>query len=321
MKKTVSFILALFMLAGVLSGCVSGSGDARLSIVTTIFPPYDWVREMLGEQISDVELTLLQDSGVDLHSYQPTADDMVKISTCDVFIYVGGESDEWVEDALKNATNENMVVINLMEVLQDALLEPQTTEGMQTEHEEQEHEHHHEYDEHIWLSLTNAQTACGYIARQLSRIDGDNEAVYTANANRYIEKLDQLHAQYQHTVDTAAFDTLLFADRFPFLYLTRDYGLNYYAAFSGCSAESEASFETIAFLAGKLDELALPSVLIIDNGDDEIAKTVIDNTAQKNQTILTLCSMQSVTAQDVADGVTYLSIMEQNLQVLEEALN
>lgn len=290
----------------------------KLKIVTTIFPEYDWVRQIAGDQISNMELTMLLDNGVDLHSYQPTADDIMKISDCDIFVYVGGESDEWVEDALKEAVNKDMQVINLLEVLGDSVKTEEMVEGMQeTEHD---HEHEEEADEHVWLSLKNAQTLSNAIASALETADPANKETYAANAASYVEKLAALDTQYQEAVNNASQKTLLFGDRFPFRYLVDDYGLSYYAAFAGCSAESEASFETISFLAQKVDELGLKNVLTIEKSDQKITKTIIENTRDKNQNILTLDSMQSTTSDDVANGTTYLSGMENNLSVLKEAL-
>ncbi len=263
---------------------------------------------------------MLLDNGVDLHSYQPTADDIVKISTCDLFIYVGGESDDWVTDALQEAVNQDMVVINLLDVLGDAVKEEEVVEGMEAEDEEEEEEEEVEYDEHVWLSLNNAAVLCRYIADQLAIIDAENSETYSTNAAAYIEQLNTLNDAYQAAVDAATVKTVLFGDRFPFRYLVDDYGLTYYAAFVGCSAETEASFETIVFLAEKVDELGLHAILQIETADGSIANTIRENTVSKDQSILTLDSMQSTTSADVEGGVTYLSIMEQNLDVLRAAL-
>ena len=402
--KKIKRILALFfcflIAAGVLSGCgkaVSSSEagtsttetEKPLKVVTTIFPEYDWVRQILGERAGNAELTMLLDNGVDLHSYQPTADDIIRISDCDLFVYVGGESDGWAEDALKEATNKNMKVINLLDVLKDTVKTEEAVPGMQAEEghnhgvadfadsdvkdrdlsdwngewqsaypyildgtldpvmekkaesgtktaeeykdssamtgaeiadEMLEHEEK-EYDEHVWLSAKNAGTLCNAIAAALEEIDPANKEIYAANAKSYQEKLSALDAEYQSAVDNAARKTVLFGDRFPFRYLVDDYGLSYYAAFAGCSAESEASFDTISFLAHKVDELNLPCVLTIEGAKHKIAETIVQNTVEKNQKILTLDSMQSTTTTDVENGTTYLSVMEDNLDILKQALN
>lgn len=326
MKKWISVLLAALLTAGLLSACASepapsAQEDDALQIVTTIFPVYDWVSNVLGENPADAEVTMLLDSGVDLHSYQPTADDILKISTCDLFLYVGGESDEWVEDALKTALNPDMIVLNLLDILGDGVREEEVIEGMQAEEEaEEEGEEGPEYDEHVWLSLKNAAVFVSAIADALAQADSANAEAYAANAADYIARLNALDAAYAETVDAAAGKTLLFGDRFPFRYLTEDYGLDYYAAFVGCSAETEASFETVLFLAQKVDELSLPAVLTIEGTDHRVAETIVQNTAAKNQPILTLDSMQSVTSADVEGGASYLSIMESNLSVLQDAL-
>ena len=327
MKKITVLLLALFMLVGALAGCGKQNDTNqtdKLSIVTTIFPEYDWVREILGDKADNAEITMLLDNGVDPHSYQPTADDIVKISDCDLFIYVGGESDEWVEDALRNAANRNMKVINLLEVLGDSVKTEEIVEGMQEEEHEhedaEEHEHEEEADEHVWLSLKNAKMLVRVISKALQELDPDNKDIYAANADAYVKKLSALDAEYQAAVDAASNKTILFGDRFPFRYLVDDYGLRYYAAFVGCSAETEAGFETISFLAKRVDEWKLPCVLTIEGAQHKIAETVVRNTTAKNQRVLTMDSMQSTTTQDVKNGTTYLSVMEKNLSVLKEAL-
>ena len=332
MKKITALLLALLMLVGALAGCGKQNDTNKtdkLSIVTTIFPEYDWVREILGDKADNAEVTMLLDNGVDLHSYQPTADDIVKISDCDLFLYVGGESDGWVDDALKNATNKNMKVINLLDVLGDSVKTEEVVEGMQeTEHD---HDHDHskevstfedeeEKDEHVWLSLKNAEVFVNAISKSLQELDPDNRDTYAANAAAYIEKLSALDGEYQAAVDAATYKTVVFGDRFPFRYLVDDYGLRYYAAFVGCSAETEASFETVSFLAKKVDELKLPCVLTIEGAQHKIAETIVRNTAEKNQKVLTMDSLQSTSSKDVANGTTYLSVMEKNLSVLKEAL-
>ena len=334
MKKITALLLALFMLVGALAGCGKQNDTNqtdKLSIVTTIFPEYDWVREILGEKADNAEITMLLDNGVDLHSYQPTADDIVKISDCDLFIYVGGESDEWVEDALRNAANGNMKVINLLEVLGDSVKTEEIVEGMQEEEHEhedaeehehedaEEHEHEEEADEHVWLSLKNAKMLVRVISKALQELDPDSKDIYAANADAYVKKLSALDAEYQTAVDAASNKTILFGDRFPFRYLVDDYGLRYYAAFVGCSTETEAGFETISFLAKRVDEWKLPCVLTIEGAQHKIAETVVRNTTAKNQRVLTMDSMQSTTSKDVKNGTTYLSVMEKNLSVLKEA--
>ena len=330
MKKSLPILLASFLMGVGLSACSATSlNNDKLEIVTTIFPEYDWTREILGKNPANAEVTMLLDNGIDLHSYQPTAQDLIKISDCDLFIYVGGESDEWVERALEQSTNKDMVVINLLESLGDKVKEEEVKEGMQGE---EEHDHDHEdhgheeeeeeveYDEHVWLSLKNASAICETIEKGIEKIDPANASTYKENLASYKAKLNSLDADYKAAVDASAIKTLVFGDRFPFRYMVDDYGLDYYAAFVGCSAETEASFETIVFLAGKVDELGLHSVLTIEGNDHRIAETVIANTTAKNQKILTMNSLQSTTSRDVTNGTSYLTVMTENLNILKEAL-
>ena len=320
MKKLFAAALSLLLLTGVISGCKSPANNGKLSVVATTFPVYDWVREIVGDRENEIDLTLLLDNGVDLHSYQPTTDDIVKVASCDLFLYVGGESDDWVDDVLKEATNKDMTVVNLMEALEEDVKEEETVEGMQEEEEHEEEEEEAEYDEHIWLSLKNAAKLCRVISEKLGKTDKDGKETYQKNADAYIEKMNALDKQYASAVGTAGTKTLLFGDRFPFRYLAEDYGLTYYAAFKGCSAETEASFETIRFLADKVDELGLKVILQTESSDGKIAQTVKETTKSKDQSILTLNSLQSATSKDGKNGVTYLSVMENNLTVLKDAL-
>ena len=349
-QKNLRRIVTMVLVTACGGNSGTGSKDGKITVVTTIFPEYDWVREIVGQGANStdtsaadsVDVTMLLDNGVDLHSYQPSAADIAKVSSCDMFIYVGGESDSWVDDVLKEAVNKDMVVINLMDVLGDQVKEEEVVEGMEGEEEEEvdnhdgdadseeeEHEegegHHHEegeieYDEHVWLSLKDSQILTQTIADKLSEIDADHADAYKANVSAYNEKLAALDTDYQTAVDNGKVDTILFGDRFPFRYMVDDYGLNYYAAFVGCSAETEASFETIIFLAGKVDDLGLPAILTIENSDQKIASTVKDNTKTKDQEILVMNSLQSITSSDVEAGENYYKIMGDNLEVLKKAL-
>ena len=335
MKKIVSMLLMLAVLTASLF--TPALAEKKITIVAATFPIYDWTRQVLGEN-SDAELILLMDSGVDLHSFNPTAQDILRVASCDLFIYVGGESDEWVEDAQEHLINRDQIAVSLMETLGEAAKEEELVEGMQDDddhdhdhdddHDDDDHDDDHdddedeiEYDEHVWLSLRNAQLFTQAIADALCRLDAQNAEDYRANAAAYIEKLRALDARYAAMATQAAYDTLLFGDRFPFRYLADDYDLNYYAAFSGCSAETEASFQTIVFLAEKTDELGLPAVLTIEGANHRIADTIVQSTAKKNQQLLTVDRMQGTTANAVKDGVTYLGVMEKNLSVFAQALD
>ena len=319
--------------------------NKKFSVVCTIFPEYDWIRQLVGDKKDNYEITYLLDKGVDLHSYQPTAEDIAKIANCDLFVYVGGESDGWVNDALKESKNDKMQVVNLLETLGKNVKPEEVVEGMQEEdehdhdhdhddkdhddkdhdhddkdHDDKDHEEETEYDEHVWLSLRNATALVNTLAEKLQTIDPENKDYYATTAADYTAKLGDLDSRYLATIKKAKVKTVLFGDRFPFRYLVDDYGLKYYAAFVGCSAETEASFETVAFLAKKTDDLKLKSVLVIENSDQKIAKKIVETTKDKSQNIVVLNSMQSITNEDIANGATYLSIMESNLKALASAL-
>ena len=318
MNKTLkSVIISAVMLAA----STSLFAASKKSIVCTTFPEYDWVMNILGEKAGGFDVTLLQNNGTDLHSYQPSVKDIAKISKADLFVYVGGESDEWVEKVVEQSVNKNQIVVNMMEVLGDKVREEEIVEGMQAEDEENGEEEEVEYDEHVWLSLNNAIDLTKALCAEISNIDDANSAIYAKNASAYTKQLSALDAEYKAAVKAAKKSTVLFGDRFPFRYLTDDYDLKYYAAFVGCSAESEASFETIIFLANKVDELGLNAVLSIEKSDKKIAKTVVNSTKNKNQQILEMDSLQSITTKEIKEGRNYLSAMKKNLEVLKKALN
>ncbi len=369
MKKVSFYSLLLSVFAAAIFSLVACNETSdkkpeqtKLSIVTTIYPEYAWVKEILGTHFNSVKLELLMKNGVDLHSYKPTAQDIAKIASADMVIYVGGESDEWIKDALEATPKKGRSEINLVKVLGDRVKAEEVIEGMQGEtkderretredakedhehaeaHEAGEHEHHtkhaeehdheqhhHDHDEevendeHVWLSLKNAEIIVQKIAAEIAKLDSAHASVYTQNVNAYVAKIQSLGNDYRATVESAARKTVLFGDRFPFRYLVDDYGLKYYAAFVGCSAESEASFETIAFLANKMDSESLPSIFIIENGNEKIAKAVLAASKNsKNAQILILNSMQSVTEKQIDEGADYLSIMKSNLENLKKALN
>ena len=311
MKRIISVFLIAVFTALIFCSCTGGAKKSdTLSIVCTTFPQYDYLKNIIG---SEDNLTLLVDNGGDLHSFEPTAKDIISISSADLFVYVGGNSDKWVEGALKSAENPNLREIALIDLVDT--FEEEYVAGMEVDHD---HGEHRAPDEHVWLSLKNAVKITQALCDAVCEIDTENSVVYKTNAENYIAKLSKLDEEYSDTVNSAARKTLMFADRFPFRYLVEDYGLTYYAAFAGCSSESEASFQTMAFLIDKTKELSLPVVLTIDGSDGSIAKTVCEESGAKSAE---LNSCQSVSAEDIANGTSYLGIMKNNLEVLREALN
>ena len=316
LKKIITGVLAAFMLAG----CApkQQQNTTKLKIVATTFPQYDWIREIIGKDNTNVDLQLLMKNGGDLHSYQPTAGDIANIADANLFVYVGGESDEWVDDALKEKTNKDMKVVNMMQTLGDDIDEEE--EGLENESEDHDHEEI-EYDEHVWLSLKRAQKIVKAIADELGELDSTNAKKYQENAEAYIAKLAALDKSYESTVNTVKNKTWIFADRMPFHYLAKDYGITTYAAFNGCSTETNASFNTIVSLAKYADELGIKHIMTIEGSDKKLAKAVIENTTDKNQDILTLNSLQSVSQSDIDKGLTYYGAMEENLKVLAQSFN
>lgn len=319
MQKRIIIIITVIALA--LSSCGTSSDvtaadpdSGKIKIVASIFPLYDWAKNIAG---NDAEVKLLMTNGVDMHSFQPTVDDIITVTDCDIFIYVGGKSDAWVEDALSKS-DKDLIVIDLMELLENSAKTEETVEGMQEDPDEPEET---EYDEHIWLSLRNAAESCKEICSALCSIDPEKRNVYTDNLEKFTAELDSMDKKYSDVFSGLHNKTVLFGDRFPFRYMTDDYDIDYYAAFAGCSAESEASFETIIFLANKVDELSLPVILKIETSDGSIAETIKNNTMSKDQEILTMNSMQSCTYADVQAGQTYLKIMDDDLSTLVKALS
>lgn len=308
MKK--KWILALCLVLLCLTGCHQEQTKDALSVVAVIFPEYDWARQIIGPD-SNIQLHLLVDDGVDPHSFQPTVADMVTVSECDLLIYGGGESDAWLEDALKGTEKRTVALLPL---LGEKAHQEEIVAGMQVSQPEDE------TDEHVWLSLPNAALFCTAIADQLTELDPDHADLYRANLEAYLQKLRDLDEAYRETIQNANQDTIVVCDRFPYRYLTEDYGLKYYAAFPGCSAETGASFETVVFLSDRVQELDLKALIVTETSDGRLAQTVAENTGRSGIAILTLDSMQSVSGQQ-AKNKDYLSTMEANRQVLEQALD
>ena len=341
LKKRLSLIkLQSLMLCVILAvslftftGCQGNvQNNGKINIVCTTYPQYNWIQNIIGEESEEFNLTLLVDGGADLHSYQPSAKDMAKISSADMFVYVGGSSDAWVFDAVRETVNKNMKKVNMMELLGDRAKEEEVVEGMQDD----EHGHSHtasedshgeheetdeiEYDEHIWLSVKNAEILVQKLTDVIKELDTDNAEEYQSNAYAYIKQLSDLDKEYESVISAARLKTVVFGDRFPFRYLVDDYNLDYYAAFAGCSAETEASFKTVTFLAGKVDETGTKAILTIDGSDEKLAMTIKDNTKDKNQEILQMDSMQSVKISESED-YNYINVMLKNLTVLKQALS
>ena len=309
MKRLLCLVLAGCLLAAALAGCGGApaeNGGEKPRVVVTIYPVCDWARNLLSGCPDACALQLLLKEGVDMHSFQPSVQDMVAVADCDLLIYVGGESDKWIDEVEPNNAAQRR--LSLLAVLGAAALDEELAEGMQGEADGAP-------DEHVWLSPKRARVLCEAIREALRDLDGVDERALDAAWAAYDAKLAALDAEYGAVIGSAAGDTVLVADRFPFRYLAEDYGLKYYAAFPGCEAETEASFQTVSFLAGKLDELGLKTVLVIESGDGRLAGTVIAASADTDRTVRVLHSLQGPSG-----GKDYLTVMRENLEVLKEAL-
>lgn len=305
MKKTIAILLSLiFLLALASCGTSDNADDGKLQIVCTSHVVADWVKNLITDS-ADTEVIILGDKGKDMHNFQPSAADMRAAYSCELLVYIGGESDKWVE----SLNGEIPVSLRLMDYIDGAYCDD-CLDGHGHDHEESP-------DEHVWLSFENAKSCTKAIAEALCELDAENSDTYDNNFKGYTAELDGLYGEYKTAVENAEYKTLVFADRFPFIYLVNELGLEYYAAFPGCSSETTASFETVITLAGKVDELSLPCVLTIESSGDGIAETVVENTVNKNAQILSLDSMQIYT--DLADG-GFIEVMRKNLDVLKTAL-
>lgn len=323
MKKLFVTVLALLLLIPSVSGCSDIQRDDEISVVCTVFPIYDWTKNIIGEA-DGVELSLLVSNGTDLHSYQPTAADIIAVTDCDLLICLGGTSDAWIEEALAQNPSDTRRVIRLDEV-QGVTLRHISQDSLASECEgdgcHDGHDHaHSETDEHLWLSLKNAQAAVRAISEELSALNEENSELYLANAEAYTEKLGALDGKYAELAESATSPYVLFADRFPFVYLMDDHGIGYTAAFSVCTTDTDASPDTIIRLASAANEKKLEYLIVTESSDRSLANSVIRATDSKDQDILVMDSMQSVTEGDIKSGTSYLSVMESNLSVLCTAL-
>jgi len=301
MKKIISIIITIITCLSLIA-CSSEKHNNKIKIVCTTFAQYDWTNEIIKGKEEIFDVILLMNENVDLHNYQPTVKDIAIIKESDLFIYIGGESDAWTKDIQPNNNNS----INLVEIM-----------GYELEEHTEEHEnneHNHEHDEHIWLSLKNAKKCIEIISENIIKLDAKNIDLYTQNTNNYLEKINTLDTQYEEMISNSSLKTILFADRFPFKNLANDYDLEYYAAFSGCSAETEASFDTLTKLANIIDAKNLNYVFVLENSSNDIANSIINITKNKNQKILIINSMQSKQTK------SYLEIMKDNYEILYKSL-
>lgn len=313
MKRTAAILIALTLLCLPLAGCGAEAAEEAdgISVVATVFAPYDFARQLVGDR---GEVTLLLPPGSEAHSYEPSPKDIIEIQNCDVFIYVGGVSDAWVTDVLESV-GDGVRTVTLMDCVE--LLEEEHVEGMEID----EHEHDDgevEYDEHVWTSPRNAKLICEKIAAALSEADPEGEAEYSAALEGYCAELDELDAAFTDVVANGVRNTIVFGDRFPLLYFAKAYGLDYYAAWPGCADEAEPSAATVAFLIDKVNEENIPVVFHIELSNEDMADTICEATGAEK---LLFSACHNVTRAQFEEGVTYLDLMWQNVDALKEALS
>lgn len=314
-QKITAAILAVMIL--LLMGCTvqTATDDGTLDIVCTVFPQYDLARSIAGD-VQGVNIKMLMGAGQETHDYDPSSKDIAAIHGCDVFVYTGGESDLWIRDLLESVDTENKSVLSLMDTVDP--LKQEISEGMETE--EHDHDHgaidHVEYDEHVWTSPKNAKLIADAICDAMCLQMPDSADMFRANRDALAAELDSLDGEFIKLADSVDSPTMIVADRFPLLYFCREYGIEYYAAFSGCAASTEPSSKTVQFLIEKVKEEKIPVVFKMDLSSGNVADTVAEATGAK---VLTFYSCHTVSADDLDAGETYVSMMRKNLRALESA--
>lgn len=325
MKRILAFLLSITMLFIILTGCTPKTNDdaadptesSKIKVVTTIFPPYDFTRAVAGDFI---DLTLLLPPGSESHSYEPSPQDIIKIQECDLFIYGGGESDAWIDSILESIDTSTIKIVSMMDLV--SAKEEELKEGMQEPEDEHDHsdetEEEPEYDEHVWTSPINAIAITKAISAELCALDAENAEVYQKNTDSYVAEIQKVDASFRSVVKNSAHKTMIFGDRFPFRYFADEYGLDYYAAFPGCSADTEASAQTVAFLIDKVKAEQIPVVFHIEFSNEKLTDSICESTGAEKRLFH---SCHNVTKDELDSGITYVDLMEQNVQTLEEALS
>ncbi|MHC1750097.1 MAG: metal ABC transporter substrate-binding protein [Cellulosilyticaceae bacterium] len=316
MKQTLSILITSLLVLFSLSGCgkMEKYDSNKPNIVTTMFSQYDFARQIAG---NNANIKMLLKPGAESHSYEPTPQDIKTIQNADLFIYTGGENDIWIDDILLSMGETKPDTLKLMDCV--PIVNEEVVEGMEKEHEHSEDGiHHAEADEHVWTSPKNAIMIVEKMSELMAKHDPVNADTYKKNTTDYIQKLNVLDASFKNVVENGCRKTILFGDRFPFRYFADTYGLDYYAAFTGCSTDTEVNASTIAFLIDKVKAEKLPVVFTIEFSNGKIADSICNATGAKR---LTLYSCHNVTKDEFETGETYLSLMEKNVQSLKEALN
>lgn len=310
MKLKRKLLAVITAAATVLSLCAcssesgySNSYSGKLKIISTVFPPYDLARQIAGD---DAEISILLPPGSEIHNYEPSAKDMIAIRNCDIFLYIGGENEQWAEKLINSNDTENVTAVKLIDYV------PTLSE------DEDEHEHEHETDEHIWTSPKNAQLMLSAVYDAICKVDPSDKQTYTKNKDAYAKQLSDLDNAYRSAVDNAKNKTIVLADKFPFRYLAHEYGLEFSAAFAACSDESEPGVSTMIKLTKTIKENNIPAVYYLEFSSTKIADTLCDETGA---TKLMLHSCHNVSKQDIENNVSYVDLMKQNLENLKLTLN
>lgn len=314
MKKIVKLIIIIFIITSMINvtGCNKNNKSNKIEIITTNYPEYDFVRA-ITKNSNNITVRLLLKPGTDIHDFEPTPRDIIDIKKSNMFIYVGGESDEWINNILNDIKLEKTKVIKLMDIVD--LKEEELVEGMESEEEEEEET---EYDEHVWTSPVNATKIIDKISKEIIELDSDNKELYEKNTKEYIEKINEIDSEIRNVVNNSKRKEIIVGDRFPLRYFVDEYNIKYYAAFLGCSEQNEASAKTISFLIDKVKEDKIPVIFHIELSDKKIAKTISDATGSK---VLEFNSAHNISQKDFDKGITYVDIMKNNVEVLKEALN
>ena len=287
----------------------SNSDSGKLKIISTVFPPYDLARQIAGD---NAEISILLPPGSEIHNYEPSAKDMIAIRNCDIFLYIGGENEQWAEKLINSNDTENVTAVKLIDYV------PTLSEDEDEHDHDHEHEHEHETDEHIWTSPKNAQLMLSAIYDAICKVDPSNKQTYTKNKDAYAKQLSDLDNAYRSAVDNAKNKTIVLADKFPFRYLAHEYGLEFSAAFAACSDESEPGVSTMIKLTKTIKENNIPAVYYLEFSSTKIADTLCDETGA---TKLMRLSCHNVSKQDIENNISYVDLMKQNLENLKLTLN
>lgn len=309
MKKITKMLIIIMIVTITLTGCGTKEKNNKKTIISASYVGYDFARA-ITKKSENIEVKMLLKPGADIHDYEPSPKDIVDIQNSDIFICVGGESDEWIKDVLKDIDTSKTKVIKLIDLV-DTLSE-EKVEGMELDSEKEE------LDEHVWTSPMNSIKIVQELNDKIIEMDSNNESLYRQNEENYIKKLTSIDSEIRSIVDNAKRKEIIFGDRFPFLYFAKEYGLTYYAAFPGCSHQTEASAKTISFLVNKVKEDNVPVVFKIELSNGKIAESISKETGAK---VLEFNSAHNISEKDFSDGKTYVDIMRENTKVLKEALN